>query len=98
MIKNGEYIEAKNLKKGVSLKPFNSYISNNCYRQIQSGTRRDRRQYRLISEFNNLIVDAKTTAIHHKDFNSFNDKIENLVSMDKKRTHKISFRKNERKK
>lgn len=81
MMRNGEYKSAENLKKGDSLKPFNSYISNSRYRQIQSGTSRDRRQYRMITEFNNIIVDPKTTAIHHIDFNSSNDSIENLYVM-----------------
>jgi len=81
MMKDGSYKEAKDLISGESLKPFNSYISNKRYRQIQSGTKRDRRQYRMIAEFNNLIVNPKTTAIHHSDYNSFNDSIDNLKSM-----------------
>jgi hypothetical protein len=36
--------------------PFNSYISNKHYRQIASNTARDRRQYRMIAEYNNMIV------------------------------------------
>ena len=89
MMKDGSFKEAKNLTSGESLKPFNSYISNNGYRQIQSGTKRDRRQYRMIAEFNGLIVDPKTTAIHHKDFNSFNDSIENLQSMSRTDHHEL---------
>lgn len=89
MIRDGSYKEAKDLVSGESLKPFNSYISNNGYRQIQSGSRRDRRQYRMIAEFNGLIVDPKITAIHHRDFDSFNDSIENLQSMSRDEHHKF---------
>jgi len=81
MLRNGKYKELKDLQKGESLMPFNSYISNKHYRQISSNIGRDRRQYRLIAEYNDLIVDPKITAIHHKDFNSFNDRIENLYAM-----------------
>ena len=81
MLRNGEYKELKDLGENESLMPFNSYISNKHYRQISSNIGRDRRQYRLIAEYNDLIVEPKTTAIHHKDFNSFNDNIENLFAM-----------------
>lgn len=81
MLRNGEYKELKNLIPGESLMPFNSYISNNRYRQISSNSRRDRRQYRMIAEYNNMIVNAKTTAIHHRDFDSFNDCFENFQAM-----------------
>lgn len=81
MLRNGDYLEARQLIPGQSLMPFNSYISNNRYRQISSNIGRDRRQYRLIAEYNGMIVDPKTTAIHHKDFNSLNDSIDNLQAM-----------------
>lgn len=81
MLRNGNYKKAIDLKQGQSLMPFNSYISNKRYRQISSNVCRDRRQYRMIAQYNNLIVDPKTTAIHHQDFNSYNDNISNLKSM-----------------
>lgn len=81
MLRNGEYKKLKDLSIGESLMPFNSYLSNKSYRQISSNTGRDRRQYRMIAEYNNLIVNPKTCAIHHLDFNSFNDSIDNLVIM-----------------
>lgn len=81
MLRNGEYKELKDLSPGESLMPFNSYISNNRYRQISSNIGRDRRQYRMIAEHNGLIVNPKTTAIHHKNFNSLDDSIENLEAM-----------------
>lgn len=81
MMRDGSYKKLQDLKAGESLMPFNSYLSNKNYRQISSNIGRDRRQYRMIAEYNNLIFDPKITAIHHKDFNSFNDCIENLQSM-----------------
>lgn len=81
MLRNGNYKELDTLLVGESLMPFNSYVSNKNYRQISSNTGRDRRQYRMIAEFNNLIVNPKITAIHHRNFNSFDDRIENLESM-----------------
>ena len=41
MLRNGEYKKLKDLKEGESLMPFNSYLSNNNYRQISSNTGRD---------------------------------------------------------
>lgn len=85
--KNLEYVELKDLVSGDSIFPFNSFDSNG-YRQITNvgqkmigGARRNRRQYRLIHEFYNGKIDAKKYAIHHSDFNSKNDKIENLKVM-----------------
>jgi len=79
-----KYVELKNLKEGDSIYPFYSFNSNG-YRQISNtgqkmfgGARRNRRQYRLINEFYNGDVDAKKFAIHHKDFDSLNDNINNL--------------------
>lgn len=78
------YCELKNLQCGDSVSPFYSY-ENNKYRQIANiGAKmigdyhRSRRQYRVIHEFYNGITDAKTYAIHHKDFNNKNDNINNL--------------------
>jgi ribonucleotide reductase alpha subunit len=78
------YVPLSELKPGDSIVPFNSFDSNG-YRQIcNTGEKlrgdgfRNRRQYRLVHEFFNGPVDAKTHAIHHLDFNSHNDRIENL--------------------
>jgi len=78
------YVPLSELKPGDSIVPFNSFNSNG-YRQIcNTGEKlkgdgfRNRRQYRLIHEFFNGPVNAKTHAIHHLDFNSLNDRIENL--------------------
>lgn len=85
--KDLSYVELKDLSAGMSVYPFYSFDSNG-YRQISSsgaamvgGARRNRRQYRLIHEFNYSgyqYVDPKEFAIHHKDFDSFNDRFDNL--------------------
>lgn len=82
-----EYKELSALKKGESIIPFYSFESNG-YRQISrtgakmsGGNFRNRRQYRLIDEFFNGPIDAKKYHIHHEDFNSQNDRIENLRRM-----------------
>lgn len=79
MLRNGTFIEAQFLQENDSLMPFNSYQSR-AYRQIVSNTARDRRQYRMIAEYHGLLnnLDASLFAVHHKDFNSQNDSIDNL--------------------
>lgn len=87
LTKNLKYVELSRLEIGQSIFPFYSFESNK-YRQISNsgkkmigGARRNRRQYRLIHEFYNGVVDSKNFAIHHKDFNSKNDNISNLEVM-----------------
>ena len=96
MKKDRSYIELKDLKQGDSVFPFNSFDSNR-YRQITNtgelmtgGNRRNRRQYRLIHEFyTNQIVDAKKYAIHHIDFDSKNDNINNLMILEHEEHRKL---------
>lgn len=85
MLRDCSYVELRSLKVGDSLFPFSSFDSNG-YRQIcetgvkmSGGARRNRRQYRLINEFLRGPVDPKLYAIHHVDFDSTNDEINNLV-------------------
>jgi hypothetical protein len=80
MLIDGSYKEAQHLSFGESLKPFNSRPSEKGYRNILgSGKRKSgRRQYRLLLEHTGVFVDAKTHAIHHKDLDKTNDRIENL--------------------
>jgi len=87
LLKNLEYVDLKNLKTGDSISPFYSFDSNN-YRQIsrsgvqmKGGNFRNNRQYRLINEFYNGAIDSKKYHIHHKDYNSKNDSIDNLELM-----------------
>ena len=87
LLKNLVYVPLADLKPGDSVMPFNSFESNG-YRQVcntgeklQGEGHRNRRQYRLIHEFFNGSVDAKTHAIHHADFDGHNDRLDNLVVM-----------------
>jgi ribonucleotide reductase alpha subunit len=87
LLSNLEYTELNALNKGDSIVPFYSFDSNG-YRQISrtgekmfGGNFRNRRQYRLINEFINGEVDAVNFAIHHKDFNKQNDRVDNLLVM-----------------
>lgn len=87
LLRDLTYVEVKDLKAGDSVFPFYSFDSNG-YRQVSmvgakmvGGNHRNRRQYRVISEFYNGIVDAKKYAIHHKNCDSTDDRIENLEIM-----------------
>ncbi|MEK6880746.1 MAG: hypothetical protein AABY22_14100, partial [Nanoarchaeota archaeon] len=88
LLKTFEYKELKDLQLGDSLFPFYSF-NNNGYRQISNvgqkthdgRMRRNRRQYRVIAEFNGINVNPKTHAIHHINCNSFDDNINNLKVM-----------------
>jgi ribonucleotide reductase alpha subunit len=87
LLKDLTYKKLCDLQPGDSIVPFNSFNSNG-YRQIcntgeklQGEGFRNRRQYRLIYEFLKGDVDAKTHAIHHVNFDSLNDSIDNLSVM-----------------
>jgi len=83
------YVKLKDLKSGDSISPFNSSISNTRYRQISNvgarmsgGLHRNKRQYRLIHDFNYAkTYESKEYALHHIDFDSFNDSYDNLELM-----------------
>lgn len=99
LMSNLEYVPLSELRPGQSLVSFNTFISNKIYRQVancgakmKGGRFRNRRQYRLISEFYGKSIDSKTHVIHHKDFDSINDRIENLQPMlieEHKKLHSI---------
>lgn len=87
MLRDRSYVELRDLKPGNSVFPFSSFNSHG-YRQVCNtgvkmigGARRNTRQYRLIHSFMVGTVDPKTHAIHHVDFDSNNDHIENLRVM-----------------
>jgi len=82
-----EYVELYKLQPDDSIVPFNSFNSNG-YRQVcNTGAPlkgegfRNRRQYRLVHEFYEGETNAKTHAIHHRNFDSLNDSIDNLEIM-----------------
>ena len=87
LLRDLTYVEVSSLVEGDSICPFNTFNSNG-YRQIvgvgakmAGGRHRNRRQYRLIHEFFNGFIDAKTYAIHHKNHDSRDDRPENLEVM-----------------
>src|ERR1035437_1685054 len=87
LLKSLKYVELSDLKCDDSIYPFYSFNSNG-YRQVSNtgakmigGANRNRRQYRFIHEFHNGSVDSKIYDIHHADFNSLNDRIDNLKAM-----------------
>lgn len=92
---NLNYKELKDLKPGESIIPFYSFESNG-YRQISrvgskmiGGNFRNRRQYSIIHEFHNGTIDHKKYDIHHIDFNSKNDSINNLLVLERAEHQKI---------
>ena len=86
MLRNGNYVKAKDLKANTSLMPFNSYKrSERNYRMISSNTGKDFAQYRYVAQYNDLIKDGyENQHIHHIDGNGLNDLIGNLSIVDAK--------------
>lgn len=80
MLRDGQYVQAKDLKEGTSLMPFNSFKrSDRNYRMISSNSGRDIAQYAHVAQYYDLIKEGyEKQHIHHKDGNGLNDRIENL--------------------
>lgn len=95
LTKDLTYVEAQDLLPNTSLFPFNSFETKNGYRNIcnvgekmKTGFR-NRRQYRIISEYYGLEVDGSHQDIHHRDFNNKNDNIDNLVVLERSEHQKL---------
>jgi len=86
MLRDCNYVEAKDLVKGVSLMPFNSFKRpNRDYRMICSNTGRDLAQYAHVSQYYDIIKNGyEKQHIHHIDGNGLNDLPENLESINAK--------------
>jgi len=95
-LKDGSYKEAKDLKYGDSLHistiSYHPIVSDKNkthkknYRWINSGEEiygKGFSEHRLIYEFNNGVI-LENNIIHHKDFNSLNNNVDNLKMMSKK--------------
>ena len=96
ILKNGEYKEAKNLKFGDSLQILTKWDASfkeifpksnsksSDYRWVNNGKlKTNKSEHRFIYEqINNKI--EKCHVIHHKDFNSLNNSLNNLELMTKK--------------
>jgi len=86
MLRDCNYVEAKDLITGISLMPFNSFkrLDRN-YRMIGSNTGRDLAQYSHVAQYYDIIKEGYNKQhIHHIDGNGLNDLPENLDVMDAK--------------
>jgi deoxyhypusine synthase len=92
MLHNGSYKPLKALKKGESLKAFNTSYSTHGYRQIGLGTGKTIPEHRYLLEFVLGRKLEKTEVAHHADHNHLNNNFENLVA-EHYRTHVSNHRK-----
>ena len=86
MLRDCNYVEAKDLVNGVSLMPFNSFKRpDRDYRMICSNTGRDLAQYAHVSQYYDIIKNGyEKQHIHHIDGNGLNDLPENLEAINAK--------------
>lgn len=95
MLRDGNYVAAKDLVAGTSLMPFNSKqrTDGRKYRMIQSNTGRDIAQYAHVAQYYDIIkVGYDKQHIHHIDGNGENDIHSNLEAInasDHNRNHMI---------
>ncbi|MDY0268786.1 MAG: HNH endonuclease [Trichloromonas sp.] len=84
-LKNGTYIEAKDLKNGDSLDVFSKVIINNNKRKNNYYTLVNNSnsylEHRMVSEFNNGRKLNENEVVHHIDYNGLNNNINNLKIM-----------------
>src|SRR5215204_7289535 len=92
MLHNGSYKPLKALKKGESLKAFNTSYSTDGYRQIGLGTGKTIVEHRYLLEFALGRKLEKNEVAHHADHNHLNNNFENLVAEDY-RVHVSNHRK-----
>jgi deoxyhypusine synthase len=92
MLTNGSYKPIKALKKGESLKAFNTSYSTHGYRQIGLGTGKTIPEHRYLLEFSLGRKLNKNEVSHHIDHNHLNNTFENLQAEDY-RTHASNHRK-----
>ncbi len=78
MLYNGSYKPLKALKKGESLKAFNTSYSTHGYRNIGLGTGTTLPEHRYLLEFAIGRKLAKDEVAHHIDHNHLNNNFENL--------------------
>jgi deoxyhypusine synthase len=92
MMHNGSYKPLKALKKGESLKAFNTSYSTHGYRQIGLGTGKTIPEHRYLLEFALGRKLEKEEVAHHADHNHLNNNFDNLVA-EHYRTHVSNHRK-----
>jgi RecA/RadA recombinase len=86
MLRNGTYIEAKNLKSNMSLMPLYFVVGPSRWKDyscfIDNKTGKKKFTHRMV--VNELLGGYKNNqVVHHIDFNSRNNDLHNLVLMDK---------------
>lgn len=93
MLKDGRYVEAKDLNKYDQLQTITRYEDtlskffdknsrSQKYYWIQNDNNKKLMEHRIIAEYSYGNIDGKV--IHHKDFNSRNNTPDNLIPMTKK--------------
>jgi deoxyhypusine synthase len=92
MIHNGCYKPLKALKKGESLKAFNTSYSTDGYRQIGLGVGKTISEHRYLLEFALGRKLEKHEVAHHLDHNHLNNSFDNLIA-EHYRTHAANHRK-----
>ena len=92
MLHNGSYKPLKALKKGESLKAFNTSYSSHGYRQIGLGTGKTIPEHRYLLEFALGRKLEKDEVSHHADHNHLNNNFDNLIA-ENYRTHIANHRK-----
>ncbi len=92
MLHNGSYKPLKALKKGESLKAFNTSYSTHGYRQIGLGTGKTIPEHRYLLEFALGRKLEKDEVSHHADHNHLNNNFDNLIA-ENYRTHIANHRK-----
>ncbi len=80
MLHNGSYKPLKALKKGESLKAFNTSYSTHGYRQIGLGVGKTIPEHRYLLEFTLGRKLEKDEVSHHADHNHLNNNFDNLVA------------------
>ncbi|MBA2340907.1 MAG: deoxyhypusine synthase family protein [Pyrinomonadaceae bacterium] len=80
MLFNGSYKPLKALKKGESLKAFNTSYSTHGYRQIGLGTGKTVAEHRYLLEFALGRELEKEEVAHHVDHNHLNNNFDNLIA------------------
>jgi deoxyhypusine synthase len=86
MLHNGSYKPLKALKKGESLRAFNTSYSTHGYRQIGLGTGKTIPEHRYLLEFALGRKLEKDEVSHHADHNHLNNNFDNLIA-ENYRTH-----------
>ncbi len=92
MLTKGSYKPLKILKKGESLKAFNTSYSTHGYRQIGLGTGKTIPEHRYLLEFALGRKLEQNEVSHHVDHNHLNNNLENLAA-ENYRTHAANHRK-----